>query len=157
MRKSGLIIPHLTILIRSKVAACAKHYMGDGGTTEGINENNTVTSFNGLVSIHMPAYQDSIIKGVSTVMVSYSSWNGKKVHANKDLITGLLKNKLRFRVMKFIIVVLVSSNYVDAKFNPYKCQFSDLNVFVAMLAFTFLQVVTSLKSFSALMDHSNMD
>ena len=157
MRKVGLIIPLLIILIRNKVAACAKHFLGDGGTNKGINEDNTLINFDGLLHIHMPAYYDSIIKGVSTVMISYSSWNGKKMHANKDLITGLLKNKLRFRVMKFIIVVLVSSNYVDAKFNPYKCQFSDLNVFVAMLAFTFLQVVTSLKSFSALMDHSNMD
>ena len=81
-----------------KIAACAKHYVGDGGTTEGINENNTVTSMHGLLSIHMPAYYDSIIKGVATVMISYSSWNGIKMHANRDLITGYLKNTLRFRV-----------------------------------------------------------
>ncbi|XP_061348792.1 uncharacterized protein LOC133294154 [Gastrolobium bilobum] len=82
---------------KNKVAACAKHYLGDGGTTKGINENNTVISYKGLLKIHMPAYYDSIIKGVSTVMISYSSWNGKKMHANRDLITGYLKNKLRFR------------------------------------------------------------
>lgn len=52
----------------------------------------------GLLSIHMPAYSDSIIKGVSTVMVSYSSWNGVKMHANRDLITGFLKNTLKFKV-----------------------------------------------------------
>lgn len=46
----------------------------------------------------MPAYYDSIIKGVSTVMVSYSSWNGMKMHANRKLITGYLKNKLHFKV-----------------------------------------------------------
>ncbi|KAL5547323.1 hypothetical protein UlMin_007010 [Ulmus minor] len=80
-----------------KVAACAKHYVGDGGTTEGINENNTVINRHGLLSIHMPAYYNSIIKGVATVMVSYSSWNGKKMHANRDLVTGFLKNTLRFR------------------------------------------------------------
>ncbi|RVW96512.1 Beta-glucosidase BoGH3B [Vitis vinifera] len=80
-----------------KVAACAKHYVGDGGTTEGINENNTVISRHGLLSIHMGGYYTSIIKGVSTVMISYSSWNGKKMHANQELITGFLKNTLRFR------------------------------------------------------------
>ncbi|KAH1031902.1 hypothetical protein J1N35_044076 [Gossypium stocksii] len=79
------------------VAACAKHYVGDGGTTKGINENNTVISWHDLLSIHMPGYYTSIIKGVSTVMVSYSSWNGVKMHANRDLVTGFLKNKLRFR------------------------------------------------------------
>ncbi|KAL2503167.1 Glycosyl hydrolase family protein [Forsythia ovata] len=82
---------------KEKVAACAKHYVGDGGTTKGINENNTLIDRHGLLSIHMPAYYDTIIKGVSTVMVSYSSWNGVKMHANHDLVTGFLKNKLRFR------------------------------------------------------------
>ncbi|KAF3441178.1 hypothetical protein FNV43_RR15090 [Rhamnella rubrinervis] len=80
-----------------KVAACAKHFVGDGGTTEGINENNTVINRHGLLSIHMPGYYNSIIKGVATVMVSYSSWNGEKMHANRDLVTGFLKDTLRFR------------------------------------------------------------
>lgn len=92
----------LITLFRKKVAACAKHYVGDGGTTKGINENNTVINLNGLLSIHMPAYYNSISKGVATVMVSYSSWNGKKMHANHELVTGFLKNKLKFRVTKFI-------------------------------------------------------
>ncbi|KAL6323769.1 hypothetical protein AAG906_002237 [Vitis piasezkii] len=82
---------------KDKVAACAKHFVGDGGTTNGINENNTVIDRHGLLSIHMPAYYSSIIKGVATVMVSYSSWNGKKMHANHELVTGFLKNTLQFR------------------------------------------------------------
>ncbi|KAK1311274.1 Beta-xylosidase/alpha-L-arabinofuranosidase 2 [Acorus calamus] len=81
----------------TKVAACAKHFVGDGGTHNGINENNTIINYHGLLSIHMPAYYDSIIKGVSTIMVSYSSWNGKKMHANYNLVTKFLKNRLKFR------------------------------------------------------------
>lgn len=64
----------------------------------GINENNTIISQHGLLSIHMPPYYNAVIKGVSTVMVSYSSWNGVKMHANHYLVTDFLKNKLRFRV-----------------------------------------------------------
>lgn len=82
---------------KEKVAACAKHFVGDGGTNKGINENNTVIDWDGLRSIHMPAYFNSVSKGVATVMVSYSSWNGLKMHANKELVTGFLKNKLKFR------------------------------------------------------------
>ncbi|CAN4099071.1 unnamed protein product [Withania somnifera] len=82
---------------KTKVAACAKHFVGDGGTTKGIDENNTVISVNGLFNLHMPAYIDSVLKGVSTIMVSYSSWNGMKMHANRALITGFLKGKLKFR------------------------------------------------------------
>ncbi|KAJ6671695.1 hypothetical protein OIU85_015439 [Salix viminalis] len=77
---------------KDKVAACAKHFVGDGGTTKGINENDTVIGYHGLMSIHMPAYFPSIIKGVSTVMVSYSSWNGQKMHANRYLVKTVLKD-----------------------------------------------------------------
>ncbi|PIN20928.1 Glucan 1,3-beta-glucosidase [Handroanthus impetiginosus] len=82
---------------RNKVVACAKHFVGDGGTKDGINENNTVVNWHELLSIHMPAYYHSIIKGVSTIMVSYSSLNGVKMHGNKDLVTNFLKGTLRFR------------------------------------------------------------
>lgn len=46
----------------------------------------------------MPAFVDSVAKGVASVMVSYSSWNGKKMHANRHLIIGYLKEKLGFKV-----------------------------------------------------------
>ncbi|XP_078165309.1 uncharacterized protein LOC144560023 [Carex rostrata] len=79
------------------VAACAKHYVGDGGTYMGINENNTIIDFRGLLRIHMPPYYNAIIESVSTVMISYSSWNGVKMHANHFLVTDYLKNKLKFK------------------------------------------------------------
>ncbi|KAL8509610.1 hypothetical protein ACS0TY_016729 [Phlomoides rotata] len=72
--------------IGQMVVGCAKH-VGGGGTTKGINENNTEATRHKLLSIHMPAYYDSVIKGISTVMISYSSWNGIKMHANHQLIT----------------------------------------------------------------------
>lgn len=86
--------------------------MGDGGTIRGINENNTVTDRHDLLSIHMPAYSDSIIKGVSTVMISYSSWNGEKMHANRDLVTGFLKDTLKFKVRILLSVILVTSKLI---------------------------------------------
>ncbi|KAM7505116.1 hypothetical protein LguiB_004020 [Lonicera macranthoides] len=82
---------------QDKIAACAKHFVGDGGTNKGMNENNTIINGHDMFSIHMPAYYDSVRKGVATIMVSYSSWNGVKMHSNRALITGFLKNKLRFR------------------------------------------------------------
>ncbi|XP_058737758.1 uncharacterized protein LOC131609940 isoform X1 [Vicia villosa] len=82
---------------KEKVLACAKHYVGDGGTVDGIDESNTVIDRNELMEIHMPGYLSSISKGVATVMVSYSSWNGVKMHTHHDLITGFLKNTLHFQ------------------------------------------------------------
>ncbi|KAL5708873.1 beta-glucosidase [Ranunculus cassubicifolius] len=82
---------------KDKVVACAKHFVGDGGTIKGINENNTVVNTHDLYSIHMPAYYNSIIKGVATVMASYSSLNGVRMHANRAMLTDFLKDTLNFR------------------------------------------------------------
>ncbi|GKV09282.1 hypothetical protein SLEP1_g20807 [Rubroshorea leprosula] len=82
---------------KAKVAACAKHYVGDGGTVKGINENNTIVNPKALFGIHMPAYLDSLAKGVATIMASYSSVNGVKMHANYNLLTRYLKHKLGFK------------------------------------------------------------
>ena len=83
--------------LRSNVVACAKHFVGDGGTTKGIDENNTVPNFKRLIRTHMTPYFDAIHKGVSTVMISYSSWNGMKMHANRFLISHVLKKRLGFK------------------------------------------------------------
>ncbi|CAN1298223.1 Beta-glucosidase BoGH3B [Linum perenne] len=92
--------PYIGGKYRDKVAGCAKHYIGDGGTVKGINENNTVIDMKDLMAIHMPPYNLAIEKGIATVMISFSSINGVKMHANVDLIT-LLKNK--FKVKGFVI------------------------------------------------------
>lgn len=103
---------------REKVLACAKHFVGDGGTTKGINENNTISSWKDLLKIHIPPYIDSIYKGVGTVMISYSSWNGKKMHANKDLVTGYLKNALNFQVI-ITVLSFISDWNLEFKLNTH--------------------------------------
>ncbi|XP_057534405.1 uncharacterized protein LOC130812812 isoform X3 [Amaranthus tricolor] len=82
---------------RKHVIACAKHYVGDGGTHEGINEGNTISSYEDLERIHMAPYLDCISQGVCAVMASYSSWNGRKLHGDRFLLTEILKDKLGFK------------------------------------------------------------
>lgn len=98
----------LCVSKRYKVAACAKHFVGDGGTTEGIDESNSIIDTTELYKIHMPAYLDSISKGVSTIMISYSSLNGEKMHGNYNLVTEYLKNTLQFKVKKHLITWLIT-------------------------------------------------
>ncbi|XP_042480240.1 beta-glucosidase BoGH3B-like [Macadamia integrifolia] len=81
------------------VMACAKHYTGDGGTQGGVDEYNTVTTYDDLYGIHMMPYIDAIAMGVSTIMASYSSWNGVKMHGNPFLLTRILKQKMSFQGM----------------------------------------------------------
>lgn len=82
---------------RNNVIACAKHFVGDGGTEKGVNEGNTIVSYDELERIHMAPYLDCISQGVSTVMATYSSWNGKKLHGDHFLLTEVLKDKLGFK------------------------------------------------------------
>lgn len=84
---------------RRNVVACAKHFVGDGGTDRGINEGNMISSFDDLERIHMRPYLDCLAQGVSIVMASYSSWNGSKLHSNQFLLTHILKEKLNFKVL----------------------------------------------------------
>ena len=81
----------------TSVIACAKHYLGDGGTTNGKDQGNTECDEATLRKIHLPGYIAAIKAGVKTIMVSYSSWNGTKMHGNKYLLTDLLKNELGFK------------------------------------------------------------
>ncbi|GFP80574.1 beta-glucosidase bogh3b, partial [Phtheirospermum japonicum] len=82
---------------RENVVACAKHFVGDGGTENGINEGDTKSSYDELEKIHMAPYLDCISQGVSTIMASYSSWKGTKLHGCHFLITEVLKDKLGFK------------------------------------------------------------
>ncbi|AES98545.1 putative glucan 1,3-beta-glucosidase [Medicago truncatula] len=82
---------------RNKAIACARHFVGDGGTEKGVNEGNTILSYEDLEKIHMAPYVDCIAQGVSTIMVSYSSWNGVKLHGHHFLINDILKEKLGFK------------------------------------------------------------
>ncbi len=54
------MVPWVCMLFcNNKVVACAKHFVGDRGTRKGINENDIVISYDGLVSIHMRPYFDA--------------------------------------------------------------------------------------------------
>lgn len=81
----------------TSVIACAKHFLGDGGTTNGIDQGNTEVDEAELRKIHLPGYIAAIKADVKTIMVSYSSWNGRKMHGNRYLLTDVLKKELGFK------------------------------------------------------------
>ncbi|MCB9207468.1 MAG: glycoside hydrolase family 3 C-terminal domain-containing protein, partial [Ignavibacteriales bacterium] len=78
------------------VLSCTKHFVGDGGTTNGIDQGNTEVDQETLRKIHLPGYITAIKENTGSIMASYSSWNGEKLHGNKYLITDLLKGELGF-------------------------------------------------------------
>ena len=82
---------------KTSVLASVKHFMGDGGTTNGKDQGNTECDMNTLREIHLAPYIDAIKAGAKNIMVSYSSWNGLKMHGNKYLLTDVLKKELGFK------------------------------------------------------------
>jgi len=79
------------------IMATAKHFVADGGTRGGKDRGDAVISEEDLRKIHLPGYVAAVKANVATVMVSYSSWNGTPMHANKHLITDVLKGELGFQ------------------------------------------------------------
>ncbi|MEL7123818.1 MAG: glycoside hydrolase family 3 protein, partial [Bacteroidota bacterium] len=80
----------------NSILACAKHFIADGGTTNGIDQGNTVISEQELRDIHLKPYIDAVNADVGSVMITYSSWNGLKTHGDKYLVTDVLKEELGF-------------------------------------------------------------
>ena len=78
------------------VIATTKHFLGDGGTVAGIDRGDTQITEQELFTIHAAGYLSAIQAGAQTVMASFNSWNGKKLHGHKYLLTDVLKNRMGF-------------------------------------------------------------
>jgi beta-glucosidase len=96
----------------TRVLACAKHFIGDGGTTAEVrkpqggsidqlerlrlDQGDTRVDEETLRRVHLPGYPPCLEAGVGSIMPSYSSWNGVKCSGSKELMTDLLKDELGF-------------------------------------------------------------
>ncbi|RNJ63391.1 MAG: glycoside hydrolase family 3 protein [Porphyrobacter sp. IPPAS B-1204] len=79
-----------------KVAATAKHFFGDGGTAQGVDQGDVNGDLKELMAIHAAPYPAAIGAGVASVMASFNSINGSKMHGNGPLLTGELRGNLGF-------------------------------------------------------------
>ncbi|MGA3190399.1 MAG: glycoside hydrolase family 3 N-terminal domain-containing protein [Bryobacteraceae bacterium] len=105
------------------VLACAKHYLGDGGTTMGtgdfgkkhlLDQGDTRVDEATLRRLHMQGYLSTVPAGVGTIMPSYNSWNGVKVSGSKHLLTEVLKQEIGFDgflVSDYNAVDQITKNY----------------------------------------------
>jgi beta-glucosidase len=78
------------------VLANAKHYLGDGGTAMGVNAGDTSGDETALRALHLTPYQAAVSAGVGSIMASYSSWQGTRMHQNTMMLTNVLKGDLKF-------------------------------------------------------------
>lgn len=129
---------------KGSVVACAKHYMGDGGTTDGIDQGNTDVDEQTLRELYLPPYVEAINAGVGTVMASYSSWNWQKMHGHKYLLTDVLKDELGFDgfvISDWAAIDQLPGNYeaqVEASINA--------GVDMIMLPYNYKEFIATVKS-----------
>ena len=79
-----------------RVISSAKHFLADGATEKGVDQGDALISEAELRNTHAAGYYSAIPAGVQTVMASFSSWQGRKLHGDKELLTDVLKGQLGF-------------------------------------------------------------
>jgi beta-glucosidase len=120
--------------------ATAKHFIGDGGTIWGsskqslfdkqfmLDQGNVQLPEEALRSLFLPPYKAAVEADVMSIMASYSSWRGTKMHAQKYLLTGLLKGELGFQ--GFIVSDCAGIEQVDPDY--YTAVVTSINAGVDM-------------------------
>ncbi len=106
-----------TLAGQTSILACAKHYLADGGTSGGKDQGNALLDEATLRKIHLPGYISAINAGAGSVMASYSSINGVKMHGSKYWLTDVLKNELGFKgfiISDYAAVDQINSDYTIA-------------------------------------------
>ncbi|MBE9066948.1 glycoside hydrolase family 3 C-terminal domain-containing protein [Leptolyngbya cf. ectocarpi LEGE 11479] len=85
-----------SFLSNQHVIATAKHFIGDGGTQRGKDQGDNIDSETALRDHHGAGYPPALAAGVQTVMASFSSWHGTRMHGHKALLTDVLKDRMGF-------------------------------------------------------------
>lgn len=96
------------------VIACAKHWIGDGATSHGIDHGDAKISWQELNGTHIAPFVSAINAGVMTIMASFNSWNGQKCHGHQFLLTDVLKKQLNFS--GFVVSDMNGIDYLNDDF-----------------------------------------
>lgn len=80
----------------TSIAACAKHYVAYGAAEGGRDYNSVDLSERRLRDVYLPPFRQVVDAGCATVMASFNTVNGLPVHANRALLSGVLKDEWGF-------------------------------------------------------------
>jgi beta-glucosidase len=118
-----------SLLDPTTILACAKHYVADGGTDNGVDRGNCLADEAELRRIHLPGYKEAIGAGVGSIMASFSSWKGTLLHEHTYLLTDVLKKELGFE--GFVISDYKAINFISEDY--YECVVASINAGIDMV------------------------
>ena len=143
--------------------ACAKHFVGDGGTRWGsaegpewldwwadwgetwqIDQGVTDVDEEELRAVHLQPYAAAIAAGVRSIMVSYSSWGGLKMHAQRYLLTDVLKGEMGFD--GFLVSDWMAIDQIDADYRTSVVTAINAGLDMAMVPFDYLRFMDTLEA-----------
>lgn len=143
----GLASPHA-------VMATPKHYLGDGATEWGtskmemmdfrfhIDQGDMRTDEATLRARYLPPYAAAVAAGALSIMPSFSSWNGLKMHAHHYLLTDVLKGELGFR--GFLVSDWQAMDQVDADYDTAVVKSVNAGLDMSMVPFNYHQFIDAL-------------
>ncbi len=79
------------------VASCLKHFMGYSMPLSGHDRTPAWIPERELREYFLPSFTAAVQAGAKTVMVNSAEINGVPVHANKHILTDILKTELQFK------------------------------------------------------------
>lgn len=150
---------------RRPVMGSPKHFVGDGGTAWGstrrydwiqklwmsdvpdrwqLDQGDLRSNEAVLRTIHLPPYEEAIAAGALSIMISYSSWNGEKLHAHRYLLTDLLKGELAFR--GFLVSDWLGVYQLDPDFERAVCLAINAGVDMVMVPFEFERFICAVQA-----------
>lgn len=85
-----------SFLDEKHLIATAKHFIGDGGTVDGKDQGDNISTEEELRDIQGAGYPPAIENGIQVVMASFNSWHGQKMHGHKELLNDVLVDQMGF-------------------------------------------------------------
>ena len=128
----------------SNILATAKHFAGDGGTAGGVDQGNTVLDEATFRELHVAPYIDAIAAGAKTIMVSFSSWNGVKMHGHSYMLTDVLKGELGFE--GFLISDWAGVDQVNPNYSTAVVQSINAGMDMVMVPYQYANFLSILKT-----------
>lgn len=145
-----------------RVVASVKHFVADGGTTWGttskyewlhgnwqsLGDTNMIDQGDArfdeatLRAVHLPPYKATVEAGAQGVMVSFSSWNGLKMHAHRYLITDVLKGEFGFE--GFVISDWMAVGQIDPDYSVSVIASINAGMDMVMVPYDYKKFITTL-------------
>lgn len=126
------------------ILATGKHYMGSGGTTGGIDQGNCQAPMRIIREQHLEPFMGAVDAGVQTIMASFCSVNGEKIHGSENLLTGILKVEQGFN--NFLVSDWAAINQLSSYYRVAVRNSIEAGIDMVMVPYDYIRFQNTLRN-----------